>query len=232
MKKFISLLLVGVICFSLCSCANNSSTDKENETEVNPSQSFTIGDVISTDIFDLTIDDAQFCFYADGSSMSSSYLTGKVNDTYYLPTETESSCYVASVGHTLISLTFTVTNKDRVSRRIGGTFEGSGWEFNKWTVRYNGKKYDLNAFNLNNPDGKNFNIEDAIIRKDDGFYKADTMDQLLDSNESMTIRVLGIVNVDPENLSDNFELNVNVQNSKDKDEKFAIKCGGYCNFVG
>ena len=62
----------------------------------------------------------------------------------------------------------------------------------------------------------------AIIDKETAanINEIDTMNWPLDAGSTVTIRAAGVVAVDPENLTDGFELSVNVPNSKGEYETF------------
>lgn len=179
---------------------------KKNELAKKP------GDTVSTDIVDLTIEQASFTYYA----------SSKVDQSWAAPlAEDSGGIFKTNKGRTFVALTFTVTNKDRNTIDIGETFQ-NGWDFS-WKVLYKNASYNIKTFDLNNPDGNyGLSLSFSAISKDgrNTFSKYDSSNYLLKAGETITIRTLGLVTMEPEFLDDGFDLIVNVLNSQAKDELF------------
>ena len=204
MKKFLTLFLASLMCLSCVACGGNNKS-------VGAAQTKSLGETVSTDIAEFTLEDSALTYYV--SNQSSNYVE---------PTETPNTLYAASVGHCYVSLTFTISNKDR-----GGSISYAGsfaeWSPN-WTVSYNGKEYPVKGFDLNdNAGGHSINLSfSAIVDKETGntIKKHDSNNFLLSAGETVTLRTFGIIDVEPESLNDGFEFTVGVLNSKQEYEYF------------
>lgn len=212
------------------SCLRKRETGKENGTVFNWSEdeyypeeaaaemkaalAKNLGETVSTDIIDLTVEKAEFSNYGDASN-TTLWATPLEEDT--------GGIFSTSKGRTFVALTFTVTNKDRATIDIGNS-----WDLN-WKISYHDTSFIIHSFDLNSKDGSAFGLDlgFAAISIDGGdtFKKYDASNYLLHSGQSITIRLLGVVVMEPDSLSDGFDLVVNVLNSDSEDEKFIYKIG-------
>lgn len=206
-RRITALLLSAAMCLSLCACGGEEAK-------------LAVGETASTDIAGFTLVDAQFAYY----------LSNVVNGNYLVPTDESNIMYAASTGHCFVSLTFTLTNNDR-----GGylsfcdLFPEDQWKPN-FVLEYEGKEYPVNSHSLGNKNGETFSMKDTltsmanavIVDKETGAYirNIDTSNYLLRAGSTVTIRAAGVVAFDPENLTDGFELSVNVPNSSGEYETF------------
>ena len=117
MKKAISLLLALVMCLSLVACGGGTSKE-----------TYHLGDTVSTDIFEFTLDEATFA-YALNNVKGENFFAPKEYDA----TNDKGNPYVADTGKTLIAITYTITNTGRTTTQFykGGFF----------TAKYDGKTY-------------------------------------------------------------------------------------------
>ncbi|MCD7717266.1 MAG: hypothetical protein LUI39_12600 [Lachnospiraceae bacterium] len=135
-KKVFSLLLTATIITCSCVypvCASEEAADGENGIET--SDYYRLGDSISTDIMDFTLDSAQFAI-----ALENTY-----GDDYLLPKEYDASDdaknpFVASIGHTLVYFSMIITNNNRTSLNINDTFSD-------WTSSFVSVIYD-DEFNI------------------------------------------------------------------------------------
>lgn len=216
MRKALSLLLAIALCLSLCACGDKKDTGATKATEqpaptTEPTVQLELGETASTDIVNFTLDKSQFTLYV--SNVSSNYVE---------PMDEPNELFNASIGHCYVSLTFTITSKDR-----GGSldFAGSFCDWNpKFTVSYGGEEYPVNGFDLNNKSGSSsFTLAyTAVLDRDSGniLYRNDTGNALISAGETITFRSFGVIGVEPENLTDSFKLTVSVPNSNGENERF------------
>ena len=202
MKKIITLLLVAILCFSLAACGSKS---EENIVKSN------LKETVSTDIVDFTLENSEFTYYV--SNVSSNYVE---------PTDKPNSMFAARTGTCYVSMTVTITNKDR-----GGSIDFAGgfgnWDPADWKVKYNGETYDIYGFDLNIDNRSSINLSfAALVDKDTNkvISKVGTSNELISAGESVTIRMFGIIHVDPTALTDGFDLEVSVPNSTGEYETF------------
>ena len=104
-KKILGLILIGVTIFGITGC------EKEKK--------YSLGDKISTDIVDFTIENAKLTLAIDSEGNAKDYEEGKNYE------------YVASKGHIYASLTLIINNLDRSELNIDSDFI---------KVKYNGKE--------------------------------------------------------------------------------------------
>ena len=204
MKRIIAFVLSLLMVLSLCACGETKEKEKEEKLAV--------GNTASTDLAELTLENAQFAYYLDNH----------VNENYLAPIEETDTMYAASLGHCFVSLTFTLTSKDRGgSISFAGTF--GDWQPN-FTVTYGGESYTAKGFDLNDNEGSGgINLTFAAYI-DRGTGKSSgqigSSNYLLDAGKTVTIRTFGVVAVDPENLTDGFDISVDVPNSQGEYETF------------
>ena len=211
MKKAISLILALVLCLSLCACGSNGGATETTEASKPEIPTAQVGKTVSTDIVDLTLEHSKLTYYV--SNLSS---------TYVAATEEANTLFAAKVGTCYVSMTVTVTNKDR-----GGSLDFCGafsdWDPADWSVTYNGAEYDMYGFDLNTDNYDNISLSHgAIVDKDTGkvLDKVGSNNKLISAGQTITLRFFGIIKVDPASLNDGFELNVKVPNSKGVQENF------------
>ena len=202
MKKLIALVLVAVLCFSFAACGSNPEENivKSNLTET-----------VSTDIVDFTLENCEFAHYVSNASSN-----------YVEPTEEPNTMFAARTGTCFVSMTVTINNKDRGGNiDFGGTF--SGWNPASWKVKYNSETYEMYGFDLNLDNYKSIKLSyAALVNKSTGevISKISSDNKLIDAGESVTIRMFGIIHVDPTSLNDAFDLEVSVPNSTGEYETF------------
>ena len=220
MKKIIAFLLSVVMCLSFAACdnkANDNETDSVDTTitETEPPKpeipTAQLKETVSTDIVDLTLEHSKLTYYVSNASTN-----------YVEATDEANSMFAAKVGTCYVSMTVTVTNKDR-----GGSLDFCGgfsaWDPADWSVTYNGEEYEMYGFDLNSANYDNISLSyGAIVNKDTGkvIEKVGTINDLISAGQTLTYRFFGIIKVDPESLNDGFELNVKVPNSKGEYEDF------------
>lgn len=90
MKKLIPIILSLAMLFSLCSCGGGTSNHQEETAE-----RYEIGDTVSTDIFEFTLDAAALTI-ALNCSYDDNYFTPKG----YSAQSDSGNPFVAPVGHT------------------------------------------------------------------------------------------------------------------------------------
>ena len=223
MKRLIALILAAALALSLAACggSGNSGNSEENsnsENDVNTSitneddaTKYSLGETVSTDIIDFTLDDCQLAIYANATTGAS----------FLKPTE-DNTVYGASIGHTLIIPSFTLTNKDRSGNvDVGGSTFGDLTLM--WTMLYNNQEYNVLCFDLNNNNSFGMKLSPAAIidsESGDMISQNQSNNYLLYAGETISFRTLGIVSVETETLNDAFELTINLPNSSGEYEYF------------
>lgn len=202
MKKILALALALVLCFSLVACTGNSGNDI---VKVN------LKETVSTDIVDFTLENSELAYYVSN-----------VSTNYVEPTEKPNTMFAARTGTCYVSMTVTITNKDRGGNiDFGGIF--GDWDPSNWKVTYNGESYEMFGFDLNQDNYKSINLAySALVDKDTNkvISKVGTDNKLIDAGKTVTIRMFGIIHTEPAALTDGFDLEVSVPNSKGEYEKF------------
>ncbi len=138
-KKLTTLFLIVVLCFSVVSCSSKKTTNNNNDTqpveteeviEEETLQFYKLGDTVSTDIFEFTLNAAEFTIALNNVN----------DDDYYTPKEYDPQTdadnpYVAPVGHTYAAFSYTVSNLNRASCEFHNGHSGFV------SVQYDGKNY-------------------------------------------------------------------------------------------
>lgn len=199
MKKIIALFLTFVMLFSLAACSGISSKTYHK-----------LGETVSTDIFEFTLDAAEFAIALNNVN----------NDDYFTPKEYNpeydaNNPFVASTGHTFAAFTFTVKNLNRTSDELyNSTFA---------TVKYDGKNhraFKQGAFYLY--EGKYILDEYGNKRTQEaGEWHSDPSSNfLLDAGAKESRRAYIDVAADVKDLTDDIEITFEIPNSEGKKVKF------------
>lgn len=118
LKKACSLILVIAMCLSFAACGKSSDGTSH----------YKLGDTVSTDIFEFTLNAAEFTIALNNVNDDKRYTPKE-----YSPEDDADNPYVAPVGHTYAAFSYTVKNLNRASSEFhSGSFA---------TVKYDGKKY-------------------------------------------------------------------------------------------
>lgn len=184
MKKIFIALLTVLTLFNITGCSSK-------RVKLAP------GETLSTDIIDLTLEYVDLGYYGNP-------VIGITNSD---------DMYVASAGHVLVAMTFTVNNKDRASLNIGNF--GTDWSPN-WSIKYNGKEYPIRGYESNNKDGSSYLRMDRGCLVSSGMKSIDTINFIQESGTTVTYMVIGIAGFDPKSLDDSFELIASAPDSTGK----------------
>lgn len=133
MKKLIAILMAAVMCLSFAACDNNQTNNdnKQTDNEANTpnTQYYKLGDTVSTDLFEFTLNAAEFTIALNNVNDDDRYTPKE-----YDPQDDADNPYVAPVGHTYAAFSYTVSNLNRASCEFhNGSFA---------TVKYDGKNYN------------------------------------------------------------------------------------------
>lgn len=154
MKKVLCFILVLVMCLSMCACSggqsggasdipieksensiNTSEQPKEIDDTNVPSQEenihyYKLGETVSTDIFEFTLNAAEFCIALNNVNDDNRYTPKE-----YDPQDDANNPYVAPMGHTFAAFSYTVNNLNRTSCEV---HDGNSVFA---TVKYDGNNY-------------------------------------------------------------------------------------------
>ena len=205
-------MLIGIITMCGCGSTEISLTNQGQKTESsvgdtgedsnNDTMAVALNTTVTTDRVDFTLEKAQFTIACSNT----------VDDNYLLPKEYDaandnSNPHVASVGKTLVALTFTITNRDRTSLNVP---DSSGWHLD-WKVLYKGNEWRLKR---QGTDSYGIDFHYASVQENDGSWKrSDTDNKILQPGQSITVRTYGVLDMEPDDLSDDFVLTVNLPSS-------------------
>ncbi len=215
MKRMLAVAMsMFIVILNVCGCGSTgisiseqgketeSSVGVTSEESINDTMSFALNTTVSTDRVDFTLEKAEFTIACSNT----------VDDNYLLPKEYDaandnSNPHVASVGKTLVALTFTITNRDRTSLKVS---DSSGWHLD-WKVFYKGNEWRLKRQGV---DSYGIDLHYAAIQENDGSWKqSDTDNKILQPGQSITVRTYGVLDMEPDDLSDDFVLAVNLPSS-------------------
>lgn len=235
MKRFLTFLIAFVIGLSLCACGGKNKRDTNRDEYLSPAETpaesnimpiepeesipeevyYSVGDAVSTDIFEFTLEKASFAI-ALNNSLNDHILLPKV---YNKATDNKNP-YVASVGHTLVAITYTVNNINRARTDFhrGGLFV---------QVRYNDEDYETylkdKAYYLHQ--ARSYVDVDGKTKTDEAnkWYYSASNNLVLGAGEKETRRAYAELNVEADSLSDEFILTVNVPNSSGERIEFMFR---------
>ena len=226
MKKLISLILVFVLCLTMCACGSDRTESEENATtkpeEVTVTEAtepepvtFAPGEKVSTDLAEFTLERSQFTYY----------VSGKTAD--YMEPRDDGGFWAASVGYCYVHLVFTITSKDRGgSIDFGGKSYDTEWDPH-FVVYYNGNEYGVNGYDIDHNEGRDYfnfgnatDIFNITTNKEEHIYGATYS---LYAGSTVRFRTFGVIKLDPENLTDGFDISVQVPNSDGEYEVFTYR---------
>ena len=201
-----SITITGEIEITVLQADNGMKYYSEDTVDdVRESVSYQIGDTVSTDIIELTVENADLSYYADETCE---------------PVENE-GFFTSNTGNTLVCLDFTITNTDRAD--LDTNFLSL-----YFTALQNGNYSTVKGYDFNNPDGQyGLNFAHALIAAapEGGFVENGTSNLLLYPGSSYQIRVVGVANFEADDLSAPFYLMANIPDSDGNINRFiyAIK---------
>lgn len=119
MKKVFALFMALALCLSLCACGNEASPSADEsggdttlaaEDTTTPETYYQIGDTVSTNLFNFTLDAAELAI-----ALENTYGETYGDPKEYNPQEDSNNPFVAPTGHTYVAFTYTVENISRAS---------------------------------------------------------------------------------------------------------------------
>ena len=180
----------------------------------------TIGESVSTDIIEFTLNKAVLGYSAISPQTSTDGKRTTVNpDKALLPPEGDGNAFFSSSkGRVLACLDFTVKNTDR------DILDTDDYIYS-FSVKQDDKYAIVRGYDLNNKDGQyGLTLQWSPIAVNGGeFTTNDTTNMLLTAGSSYEIKVVGVVGFEPEDLSAPFDLIVQLKNSNDEEETFLYR---------
>ncbi len=214
MKKLLLMLLALTMCVSMCACGgdkNKSDASASESTSENSNEEsrisepevtyYYIGDTVSTDIVEFTLDDAAFAIALNNNS-GDNYCTPKEYDAE----EDYRNPYVANIGETLVFYEFTIKNLDRTTHIMALSS----------TVEYNDQQYDERDIN------KALYYHSNTSNKDPYVWYMDKVTEsvALYAAETESHRAYTTIKTDVADLNDNFAITFSLSTSSGEKESF------------
>lgn len=135
MKRTIALLLSLLLALSLCACGGETAAAPDagdNGAAEDIGKALALGQTGGTDIVSVTLDWAELAIALE-NTWGDDYYTAK---TYHAQEDAKNP-FVAAKGHTLVAFMYTISNLDRASVDLDGSFNPK-----LITVGYQGKSYE------------------------------------------------------------------------------------------
>ena len=217
MKNLVPIILSLAMLFSLCSCGGGASNHQEETAE-----RYEIGDTVSTDIFEFTLDAAALTI-ALNCSYDDNYFTPKG----YSAQSDSGNPFVAPVGHTYAAFTYTVKCLDRSDNEFHDGISGAV------SIEYDGKTYK-GKYPDDTKDGAYYLYEDKNYIDVDQSLKTDkakewhsgaSNNMLLFAGATESRRAIIDLPIDIEDLDSPFILNVSVPCSDGSKTVFSYSIG-------
>ncbi|MDY2608640.1 MAG: hypothetical protein SOV91_00095 [Eubacteriales bacterium] len=216
MKKALSLILALMLCLPLCSCNDTSNNNvKENEkteatteleTTVEPETYYNIGDTISTDLFNFTLDVATLAIALENTSGEN---FGEPKE--YNPKEDNDNPYVAPTGHTYAAFTYTVENISRSSEEFHGSSSGFVKVIYK-DIEYNTTLEECAA--LYHQDHEYYFNGSMHTDKANTWYPFPSFNMLVGAGEKQSRKACADFAIEADSLTDAFYLRISVPSTK------------------
>ncbi len=205
MKRTLALFLTLLIALSLCACGGGEGAAQEDDI-----QYYKLGDTVSTDIFEFTLNAAQFTI-----ALNSVYDENRFTPKEYDPQDDADNPYVAPVGHTYAAFSYTVTNLNRASCEFhNGSFA---------TVQYNGKKYHAltEGAYFQYADENVMDVSGKIETKKGGeWYNGPSINLLLSVGEKETRRACIDISTEIKDLTEDVVIAFAIPNSDGSKTEF------------
>lgn len=237
MKRFVSVVLALVMMSLLVACGNDvSQMDKDMDnteagnSQMDPDTTNTeagnseempvgvVGQVVSSDIIELTVNNVKLSYYAIAPQTGSNGKTGNPDEACSA-SENEEKFFVARKGRTLVCLDFTLKNNDRGSLNTDRGLVS-------FSVQQNDNYAKVNGYDLNSEDGRpglNLSFSPISVNGQD-FVTNDTSNEIISAGDSVRIKVVGIIGFDAD-ITAPFELVVSIDNSSGGEEQFVYLIG-------
>ena len=219
MKKAISLFLALMMCLSLCACGSGTNASETTETPTETAEAMikqSPGDTVSTDIIELTVKKAALAYYAEAASTSTSDGRTVNVDSACEPKES-GGFYECNKGHALVCLDFVLKNTDRGSLNTDSSIVA-------FSVCQGENTGSVFGYDLNDPNGSGgLRLSRMPVAMNGGDFKTcDTNNKILSAGEYAEIKWVGVVNFEPDSISDPFDLYVDIKNSSGEKEQFVF----------
>ena len=236
MKRLLALMLAAVLALSLVACGggggvgdnNTPSTGNGDVTNTDTSsggedstptdeepqedtQYYQLGDTVSTDIFEFTLDTATMTIALNNRTANDGTAGNYFTPKEYDPKQDAENPLVASKGHTYASFTYTVKNLDRASAKFhDGSFT---------SVEYNGETYtkmDEGAYyQFQDNDRRMYKDAKGKLQNTKAYiwYKGPGDEFSLEVDAAESRRAYVDMSVDVDDLSSDFKLTVYIPTS-------------------
>ena len=210
MKRKLSLILIAVLALALTACGGETNGETAGDED---SQYYHLGDTVSTEQFQFTLDEAVFTIA----------LSNVGDETYFSPKEYNAQTdannpYVAPKGHTWAAFTYTVTNLDRASAEFhDGSFATVSYQGTEANVVKDGAYYLTQEGHYLDVDGKR-HTEPA-----GEWLSGPAMNMLLSVGETQSRRAYVDLPIDVSDLTDTFLITVKVPDINGKKVSFTYQ---------
>lgn len=213
MKKLLALIVLTiVVALALClaGCGNSGSSSAANtgslssaETQHEEVAKYKVGDTVSTDLLEFTLNDSQFAIALNNQLPIGAEFT--YDNTYYLPKDYNpeadaKNSYVAAKGHAFVSYVFTLRNLDRSSLEL----DRSSMDNDFISIYYNSAEYT----------GSDVETHYGYSVNQDGKWSATPVSNiLLLSGETKDYRACADIPVEIDDLASPYEITFYFPNS-------------------
>lgn len=200
LKKIISLVLVIVLCLSFAACGISGGSTTY----------YKLGDTVSTDIFEFTLNAAEFTVALNNINDDNRYTPKE-----YDPEEDDDNPYVAPVGHTYAAFSYTVTNLNRASSEFHtGSFASVEYENKKYSAMDEGAYFQYEQEQYMDVNGS------LKTKKAGEWYSDPGNNLLLLTGEKETRRARIDIEAEIKDLTADVKITFKIPNSEGKTEDF------------
>ena len=213
MTKMISLLLALVITLSLCACGDTNPSPTGNPTAqattepTIPETYYNIGDTVSTNLFNFTLDAATLAI-----ALENTHGDTLGDPKEYNPQEDSKNPYVAPTGHTYVAFTYTVENISRSSESFhGGDFVKVIYKDTEYTTTLDDVAvlyYQENQYYSNG----SMHTQAANV-----WYSCDVGNMLVGAAEKQSRKASADFAIEADSLTDAFYLRISIPSTNGKE---------------
>lgn len=205
-KNILTTMMILILSLMLSACNSNSDSLTEAQN--------VLGDTVSTDIIEFTVKKAALAYSAEGATFEPYSYVIENADSVCEPVES-GGFYQSNKGHALVCLDFVIKNLDRGYLNT----DDSLFDF---AISQGANEASVFGYDPSSPNGTSwFSLTGKpVAENESGFVYCRTGNIILDAGEYAEIKWVGVVNFEPDNLSEPFKLIVNVKNSAREKEKF------------
>ena len=205
-----------------CSAQDQTAESQNSNTQEQPAvETQAVGETVKTDVVSFTLERAELAIALENSGAATiGYgADGMADDAYFMPKEYNAeedsdNPFVASKGHTLVSMTFSASNLDRTSLELDG---GTAEKF--IAVNYEGQTYTKDADLSDDPNA--IRVRYGVQNENGAGWKDySSSNILMGAGESNSYKCMVDIPVEIEDFQSAFQVTFNLPTSSGETQAY------------